>query len=441
MPQLRFHAMHFSEAAMPSNTIDRSLLHDLESRRDSIRHQAEALLRSAQAEGCQQLSEAEDAKFRSMTELIRQLDERIADGRDDLDRAGDPYQVIRGGGLRTLNTAGRLSPLSFDPEELRSAYGRISRGETAVLEARAPGFSSADSLIPPTLYPVPTFPRHEARLLDRLPGFALESPSLEYVQVTSVTGAAGIVGEGQPKPEIETPATKVIVTALKLAAHVGISWENINDYDAFTAAVQNELLKQVIDLENQQLVYGDPTSGGLSGLTTTAGILTYTATGTTASPPNNFDDISAAIAAVRTGPALGTPDLLLLHPDTWAAVRTQKDTLGRYLATPDPTSETADTVWDVPVLQSTQFNRGDGILLDTSLFGRVAVRESLVMRMGYRVVGGVSDFTSNIVRWIAEERLNLAVERPAAVCWITGLPTTITTTAASTGHPVLARAT
>jgi hypothetical protein len=31
---------------------------------------------------------------------------------------------------------------------------------------------------------------------------------------------------------------------------------------------------------------------------------------------------------LRTGPALASPDLLLLHPDTWANIRTQKDTLG-----------------------------------------------------------------------------------------------------------------
>jgi hypothetical protein len=55
--------------------------------------------------------------------------------------------------------------------------------------------------------------------------------------------------------------------------------------------------------------------------------------------------------------------------------------------------------------------------------GRVAVRESLVLRTGYGVVGGQPDFVSNIVRWVAEERLNLAVERPAAICHITGLPT------------------
>ena len=94
-----------------------------------------------------------------------------------------------------------------------------------------------------------------------------------------------------------------------------MSWENIQDYDAFTSAVQNELLKRVVDLENQQLVYGTGGTTQLSGLTTTAGILTYPAVGT----QENFTDIATAIAALRTGPALAEPDLLLLlHPDTWA---------------------------------------------------------------------------------------------------------------------------
>jgi hypothetical protein len=33
----------------------------------------------------------------------------------------------------------------------------------------------------------------------------LEAPSLEYVQVNSVSGSASAVGEGQPKPEITMP--------------------------------------------------------------------------------------------------------------------------------------------------------------------------------------------------------------------------------------------
>jgi hypothetical protein len=46
------------------------------------------------------------------------------------------------------------------------------------------------------------------------------------------------------------------------------------------------------------------------------------------------------------------------------------------------------------------------------------VREPVGLRIGY----AGSDFTQNIVRFIAE-RIALAVERPSAVLEITGLPT------------------
>ena len=59
-----------------------------------------------------------------------------------------------------------------------------------------------------------------------------------------------------------------------------------------------------------------------------------------------------------------------------------------------------------------------------TLFGRVGVRESLVLRVGY----SGTDFTDNVVRQVCEDRLNLAVERPAAICWIKNLPTAAPTT-------------
>jgi hypothetical protein len=57
----------------------------------------------------------------------------------------------------------------------------------------------------------------------------------------------------------------------------------------------------------------------------------------------------------------------------------------------------------------------------------VAVRETLVLRMGY----SGSDFTSNIVRVLCEERLNFAIERPAATRHVTALPTAAPTTDSS----------
>lgn len=377
----------------------------------------------ARAAGRETLNEGETQRLRHARGDLKALEESIRGYQSELERVGSHPKFGRE--ARNVSSAGRLSPLGFSQEQLRSAHSRLAAGESAMLESR--DFTTADSLLPAQLFPIPTFPIHESRLMDRLPGFALDAPSLEFIQVNSVTGAATIVGEGQVKPEIGMPATKEIVTALKLACHAGVSWESINDFDSFTSAVQNELLKRVVDLENQQLVYG--TGGGtqLNGMTTTPGILTLTATGTT----ENFTDIAAGIAKLRTGPALCEPDLCLLNPNTWATIRTQKDAYGRFLVSPDPSQDQVESIWGVDVIQSTEFTAGEAVLLDSKLFGRVAVRESLVLRVGYGVVGGQSDFLSNILRWIAEERLNLAVERPAAILHITGLPAAAPTKAAA----------
>jgi HK97 family phage major capsid protein len=402
-----------------------TFIDELTSQRQTALAVAQNILAAASAENRRTLTAEENRRFDAARDDIERINDRLAEIGEDMERrnAIDANPLLaairgkpRGGRGPRAGSAGALCPLWFDPEEMRAAHTRIAHGESAIMEARP--FVSGDSLLPPELFPIPTFPRHEDRLADKLRGFAMDAPSLEFVQVNTVSGTAQIVGEGQPKPEITMPATKLIVTALKLACHAGISWENINDYDAFTTAVRTELLKKIVDLENAQLWGGDPAAGGLNSLTKTAGILTLAATGTGASPPNNFDDIAGGIAALRTGPALATPDLLLLHPNTWASIRTQKDNYGRYLATPDPTEETNETVWGVDVLQSTEFTAGEGVLLDSTLAGYVAVRETLILRVGY----AGTDFTDNILRSVAEERLNLAVERPAAICHITGLP-------------------
>ena len=60
---------------------------------------------------------------------------------------------------------------------------------------------------------------------------------------------------------------------------------------------------------------------------------------------------------------------------------------------------------------------GDGVLIDTSKYGRAVVREPLSMRIGY----ANDDFTKNILRTVCEERLNNAIERPSAILWIKNL--------------------
>jgi hypothetical protein len=46
--------------------------------------------------------------------------------------------------------------------------------------------------------------------------------------------------------------------------------------------------------------------------------------------------------------------------------------------------------------------------------GRVAVREPIALRS----VTSEQNFTQNLLRRVAEDRLNLAVERPSPICWV-----------------------
>ncbi len=77
---------------------------------------------------------------------------------------------------------------------------------------------------------------------------------------------------------------------------------------------------------------------------------------------------------------------------------------------------------------SMQFTPGEAVLVDTTLVGRVVVRESLALRIGY----AGNDFTNNIIRTVCEERLNFAIEWPTAICHVTGLPSSAPSEAKAT---------
>jgi HK97 family phage major capsid protein len=417
---------------MPDNRPPLSRL--LESR-ERVRKQATTLLETRQAAGVEQLDRADSIRFRAMLADLEQLDESIEERRADDERGVIPERFQRLGQrgaqmmARPANSAGRLSPLGYSDEQLRRAFDTINRGETAVLTAERRDFSSATGLIPPELGPiVPVFPQHENRLLERLPGVAIDVPAISYIEVVSTTGTAAIVPEGQPKPELTMPADAKVATARKIAAHVGVSWEAYSgDYPAFVSAVHGELMRVVVDAENLQLYGGTGEANGqVNGLLSSPNILTFNATGS-GTNSEHWTDLLGAIATLRTGPALAEPDLLLLHPNSWAALRAEQDLYGRFYVSADPSSDQVEQAWGVPVLTSTQFTAGVGVLFSTALYGRAVVRESLATRIGY----SGSDFTDNVVRFISEERLTQTIERPQAICKITGLPTATPSVAAA----------
>ncbi len=408
----------------------------LKARRAELRSVLENSLEHAKRSGAVHL----DARQKAMIQEVRQLESRVKNAESELARAGDASAQIFGNrapgqsglprGVRPVNTAGQLAPLNFGEDELRRMQQAATRGESCRIESR--DFSTADPLLPATRFPYPIAAQHEGRLLDHLPGYAIETPSITFIRHISTTGAPAVTAEGAQKSEVVFNTDALTATAAKIAAHNGLSWEIINDWPSFQSYAGTELYKQIIDAENLSLIQGDlveagspPTEPypGFQGFLSTPGILTYDASedtgGSGASSLSALDAIEKAIAKLRVGAALAVPDICVFHPSTWSAIRRIKDSYGHFMVQPDPTSDQADEIWGIPVIQTTQQIPGEGLLIDTEKFGYVAIREPLSMRIGY----SGTDFTQNILRTVAEERLVLCVTRPPAVLAISNLPT------------------
>jgi HK97 family phage major capsid protein len=390
----------------------------IENRAEQLRDQIESYLLECRAHGGDELDTTQTAKYRAMTKDLRGLERRAAHEKSELARVGSyppGLAAVVNREARTINSAGRLSPLDLPMEELRRLHGAVERGQSASYEKR---FSSADALLPPELFPYPTAAQHESRLLDRLPGYQVTLPSIEYVQHTSTTGAASSVGEGQLKPEVTLNVTKLIVPVVKLAAHLALSREIYSDWDAFSNYALQELQRQVIDVENLQLLSGDGTGTDMTGFFNTPGILVHDCSLDTGTGDTVWDSVEKSIAELRTGSALAEPDIAIFNPTDWSTIRRVKDAYQRYLVAPDPSDDQVNQCWGVPVLTTTQCPSGHGLLIDSSKFGRVAIREPMAMYFGF----ANDDAIRNLLRWIAEERLVLTVERPAAVLAIKSLP-------------------
>ncbi|WP_411815842.1 phage major capsid protein [Gordonia sp. SND2] len=307
---------------------------------------------------------------------------------------------------------GSLLPLAFDRAAVKELGERAARGENVRIVSKA---ASVAGLIPSDFQPGVLGPVHEQRLLDFLPTVATSAPVVEYLRHSSSTGGAGVVAEGTAKPELVPTLDNLSAPIRKIAVHGAVTYEAIADYTAFASYFTGELMRDVIDVETAQILHGDGTGQNLTGLQTTSGALMHAVD--TAGGETPLDAIESSIAELRVGAALAVADLLVLHPTTWSAIRRSKDSQQRYLVAPDPTRGEADTLWGIPVVTTIAQTVGTALLLDTTKFGKVFVREGITVQTGT----SNDDFVRNVSRFVVEERLAVAVERPAAILTVTGL--------------------
>ncbi len=230
----------------------------------------------------------------------------------------------------------------------------------------------------------------------------ISGSTLVYLVEGAIQGAPAVTAEGAEKPQVHfadpTPKT---VSLKKIACHIKESDEYINDYPFLASAINGRLLYELGLVEQNTLV---------TDLLATSGIQSDTTSWTAASTATAIADLILD-AAMDVQLASGfAADAIMINPADWYSLRIAKDGESRYYGGGFFGAQSTPDLWGIPVCVTTAVTAGKIVV------GAFKACGSVVQNGGVGVEAtntNEDDFVKNLMTIRAEERLALAVRRPA----------------------------
>lgn len=232
------------------------------------------------------------------------------------------------------------------------------------------------------------------------------SNAIEYARQTTRTNNAAPVAEGAQKAESNYVWEPVTANVRTIAHFVHVTRQAMEDAAQLQTEIDTELRYGLQYVEELQILNGDGTGQNLSGLIANA---TDFAAPITVDDETMIDTLRLAI--LQASLAEYAADGMVLNPSDWARIETLKDTVGRYIIG-NPLQPLQPYLWGRPVIDTAAMD------LDNFLVGAFKPAATIYDRMDPEVVASSEDrdnFIKNMITVRAEERLALAVKRPAGL--------------------------
>lgn len=263
---------------------------------------------------------------------------------------------------------------------------------------------------------------------DLMPNGTASGNSIIYMKESSLTNAAATVAEGGTKPASDLNYAQVTETFKKIANVLKISDEMLQDVPYVESQVNGRLVFFVQQKEEQQLLSGAGTGSELTGLLTRSGLTAAQAKSTDTA----LDAIYKEITKIRVG-AFVDPSGIIMHPTDWQAIRLLKDVNNQYYGGGPFTGAygnssvvnersvmgpAGESLWGMPVVVTTAATVGTAVVGAFNTCAEVFRKGGITVEM---TNSNEDDFKTNLIAIRAEERLALAVYRPAGFGTVTGL--------------------
>jgi HK97 family phage major capsid protein len=266
----------------------------------------------------------------------------------------------------------------------------------------------------------------EPTVADLIPSQQVDGSPVRYIVEGTATNAAAATSEAAAKPESTFGFTETEEPIRKIATFLPVSDEMLEDAPQIQAYLNGRLGLFVRQAEEAQLLSGNGSAPNLSGLL--GRVSNVWGRGTVDS---NAVAIFKGANGVR-GSAFLNPDAIVMNPANWQTTRLLTDSqgqfygggpfeIGPYGGPQGPTASSypaAQSLWGMRLVVTSAIGAG------TALVGSFSQAAAVYRRGGLSVEASNSHsdyFQRNLTAIRAEERIGLAVFRPAAFTKVTGL--------------------
>lgn len=219
-----------------------------------------------------------------------------------------------------------------------------------------------------------------------------------WIEEKDQQGTPIMLGEGDTKTQLSVRYEEATMSVKKIAVYGKVTTEMMADLPQLISYIENNLMKRMDIVAENQLLAGDGLGDNLKGAKTYATAFTGGSSALKIDNANEFDVISAL--SLQCQEANGMPNAVFVHPQTLTLMKTLKSTLdGQYLYPrwADSDGLLIDGLRVIPSLAVTanEFIGGDLSVLN------VLFREELALQIG---LDG-SDFINNKKTMLVEKRL------------------------------------
>lgn len=255
-------------------------------------------------------------------------------------------------------------------------------------------------------YNVVTGPRTALVIRDLFSAETISGSALTFLVEGAIEGSAAVTAEGTAKSQVHfADPTPVTVPLKKVTAFIKESDEYIDDYAFLASAVNGRLLYEV-GLAEQNEITSDllGTSGIQTGDLPSEDSVTFMA-----------ERILEAISDVQEQGGFAA-DAIVMHPSNWFKLRTAKDSNGQYYGGGFFGAQNIPNLWGVPVCVTAAVTNKQILVGAFKPCGSVVSKGGVAVEM---TNSNEDDFKKNLMAIRAEERLALAVRRPAGFKLIT----------------------